>query len=196
MIPTTTDLRFSHFRIRLPMTLVGLAASVIGLGTSGCLRAEPLSDASLPGSNAPMTAGSPRDREPIQPIPLGQKLDARKVALGEALFHEPRLSQNNTVSCSICHDLAKGGADGRARSIGINQREGTINAPSVFNSSFSFKQFWDGRAATLEEQIHGPLLAAAEMGSSWEEVVEKLRATQSFTLRREIEGGDPAEGVL
>jgi cytochrome c peroxidase len=102
------------------------------------------------------------------------------VALGRALFHEPKLSHDNTVSCASCHDLGKGGVDGRARSIGINGAEGAINSPTVFNSGFNFKQFWDGRAATLEEQVDGPVQAPDEMGSTWEEVVGKLRAVPSY----------------
>lgn len=121
-----------------------------------------------------------RDREPIKPIPTNLQLDARKVELGKALFHEPKLSRDNTVSCASCHDLAKGGGDGRVRSVGINQAQGAINAPTVFNSSLNFKQFWDGRAATLEAQVDGPIQAAAEMGSTWEDVVGKLRATPHY----------------
>lgn len=132
----------------------------------------------LPRSPAPRE--SSRDHEPIKPIPLTFHLDARKVALGRALFHEPKLSHDNTLSCASCHDLGKGGVDGRPHSIGIHQAEGPINAPTVFNSGLNFKQFWDGRAATLEEQVDGPVQAAGEMGSTWDEVVGKLRATPSY----------------
>lgn len=126
---------------------------------------------------APVAAAS---HEPLKPLPAVTGLDPGKVELGRALFHEPRLSRDNTVSCASCHDFGKGGADGRSRSRGINQAEGTISAPSVFNSAFNFKQFWDGRAATLEEQIDGPIQNPAEMGSTWSEVVEKLRATPAY----------------
>lgn len=149
-------------------------ALAIWLGVLTPSWSDPLSMASL--SSAPM----PRDREPIKPIPLDLDLDGRKVALGRTLFHEPLLSHDNSVSCASCHDLNKGGADGRSRSIGIHQAEGVINAPTVFNSGFNFKQFWDGRAATLEAQVDGPLLSATEMGSTWSEVVGKLRALPSY----------------
>ena len=136
-----------------------------------------------------------RDREPIKPILPNLNLDTRKVELGRALFHETMLSHDNTISCASCHDLGKGGADGRSRSIGIHQAEGTINTPTVFNSGLNFKQFWDGRAATLEAQIDGPIQAATEMGSTWEEVIGKLRATPRYaTAFREIfaDGIQPA----
>ncbi len=150
----------------------------LGLGVLASLQSEPLSFISA--SSSPTLPTRPRDREPIKAIPVKVDFNARKVALGKALFHEPKLSRDNTISCASCHDLGKGGADGRPRSIGINQAEGPINAPTVFNSGLNFKQFWDGRAATLEAQIDGPVLAAAEMGSTWEEVVGKLRATPQY----------------
>jgi cytochrome c peroxidase len=121
-----------------------------------------------------------RENEPIRPIPLQLNLDAQKVSLGEKLFHEPALSKNNSVACSDCHSLKNGGADGRVRSIGMNKSEGALNAPTVLNSGFNFRQFWDGRASNLEEQIEGPVQAPIEMGSTWEEVLKKLRNSTEY----------------
>src|SRR5712691_3457285 len=118
--------------------------------------------------------------EPITPLPLHLPLDQRKVNLGHRLFLDPRLSHDNTRSCSSCHGLETGGTDRRARSIGIGGAKGDINAPTVFNSGFNFRQFWDGRAATLEEQIDGPVNNPREMGSSWPEVIRKLRADPGY----------------
>ncbi|MEJ2528856.1 MAG: MFS transporter, partial [Gammaproteobacteria bacterium] len=78
------------------------------------------------------------------------------------------------MACSSCHDLKHAGQDGRAVAVGINGSEGSVNSPSVFNSGFGFRQFWDGRAATLEEQAAGPVHNPIEMGSNWEEVIAKL----------------------
>lgn len=133
----------------------------------------------LPTAPTP-AASTPKEHEPIKPIPLEVNVDARKAALGRALFHEPKLSHDGTISCASCHDLRRGGADRRTHSLGVGQVEGAINAPTVFNSGGSFKQFWDGRAATLEEQIDGPVQCAAEMGSTWDEVVGKLRAAPAY----------------
>jgi cytochrome c peroxidase len=132
-----------------------------------------------PSTQAPPTF-TPKEHEPIKPIPLAVSLDARKVALGRMLFHEPMLSHDNTLSCASCHDLRKGGADRRIHSIGIHQAEGSINTPTVFNIGGNFKQFWDGRAATLEEQLDGPIQSPSEMGSTWDEVVGKLRAAPAY----------------
>lgn len=119
-------------------------------------------------------------REPIRPIPQSVPLDPRKVALGKKLFHEPMLSKDNTVSCATCHDLRKGGTDQLARSIGINGATGPVNAPTVFNSGFNFKHFWDGRADTLEDQVDGPTQANVEMGGTWEEILAKLQRSPEY----------------
>ncbi len=113
--------------------------------------------------------------EPIQPIPLHIELDEKKVELGERLFRDPRLSHDNSMSCNTCHPLATSGTDNKSFSLGIKGTEGPINTPTVFNSGFNFRQFWDGRAATLEEQAAGPIHNPKEMGSNWNEVLMKLK---------------------
>jgi len=115
------------------------------------------------------------DHEPIAPLPDHSDLDSRKVALGERLFHDPLLSADNTISCASCHDLDKGGVDRVSHSTGIGGAMGNVNAPTVFNSGFNFRQFWDGRAVSLEEQAAGPVHNPKEMGSSWPQVVGKLK---------------------
>lgn len=112
--------------------------------------------------------------EAITPLPRSINLDVRKVALGERLFHEARLSANGQVSCSSCHGLASGGVDHLRRSKGIAGTEVAVNAPTVFNSGLNFRQFWDGRAESLEEQVNGPLENALEMGGSWPKAVAML----------------------
>ncbi|HLA94819.1 MAG TPA: cytochrome c peroxidase [Pyrinomonadaceae bacterium] len=119
--------------------------------------------------------------EPIQPIPIHINLDADKVALGEKLFNEVQLSRDNTVSCATCHSMDLGGTDQLPRSKGIDGQLGAVNAPTVFNAAYNFKQFWDGRAETLESQIDGPTHAADEMGSNWEEIERKLRHSEEYT---------------
>jgi cytochrome c peroxidase len=119
--------------------------------------------------------------EPIQPIPNELDLNREKVALGEKLFSEPQLSKDNTISCASCHSFDLGGTDRKARSTGIDGQSGEVNAPTVFNAAYNFKQFWDGRAETLEEQIDGPTHSAKEMGSDWNEITEKLRQSPEYT---------------
>ena len=121
--------------------------------------------------------------EPIRPIPEAVEVDEAKVALGRALFHEPRLSKDDSISCASCHELRAGGDDGRRVSVGVEGKEGVINAPTVFNVGFNFKQFWDGRAGTLEELIDDPVQSPLEMGSLWPDVVAKLNEDVDYPAR-------------
>lgn len=121
-------------------------------------------------------------REPIQPIARDARAAGNHdlVELGGRLFHEPALSGDGTISCRSCHDLAQGGDGNRRFSAGIGGKEGTINAPTVYNAAFNFVQFWDGRAATLEEQVGGPVTDAREMGGNWEVALRRLRENASY----------------
>jgi cytochrome c peroxidase len=123
---------------------------------------------------------SPLRREPIRPIPLNVAVNIQKAALGRRLFHDPALSSDRKVSCASCHDLSRGGTDQRKFSTGVEGMSGSINAPTVFNSAGNFRQFWDGRAATLEEQIDGPIHSNVEMGSAWKQVVPTLQAAPGY----------------
>lgn len=131
---------------------------------------------------APNAAAQRRD-EPIHPIPETVLVDQAKAALGRDLFHDPRLSKDDTVACVSCHDLTDGGDDGRRVSIGVDDAEGKVNAPTVFNAGLNFKQFWDGRASTLEDQVDGPVQSPIEMGAIWPEVVAKLYRDEDYTAR-------------
>ncbi|MDR2904777.1 MAG: cytochrome-c peroxidase [Helicobacteraceae bacterium] len=111
---------------------------------------------------------------PIIAIEKPTNLNLAKVQLGAALFHDPRLSRDDTISCASCHDLEKGGTDQIAKSIGVDMQNGDINAPSVYNSALHFRQFWDGRARDLREQAAGPIFNPVEMASNWDEVLPKL----------------------
>lgn len=110
-----------------------------------------------------------------QPLPASIPLDKKKVALGSKLFHDARLSADDTISCASCHNLSGGGMDNRPLSLGIKGGMTSVNTPTVFNSGFNFVQFWDGRAPTLEVQIDGPVNHPNEMGSNWPQIVSKLK---------------------
>jgi cytochrome c peroxidase len=120
------------------------------------------------------------DALPITAIPLKHRQNIEKAALGEMLFHDKRLSHNNSIACSSCHDLKLAGTDRQKTSTGINGAKGQLNAPTVFNSGFNFRQFWDGRAENLEAQASGPIHNPVEMGSSWPEVIAKLKQDGEF----------------
>lgn len=112
--------------------------------------------------------------EPIKPIPIDIKVDIKKLALGELLFNDKRFSKNNSIACVSCHSLTNAGIDGMPFSIGINGAKSGINTPTVFNTIYNFRQFWDGRAKSLEEQVSGPVHNPKEMGSNWKDILTKL----------------------
>lgn len=118
--------------------------------------------------------------EPIRPLPTTLEFDRDKAALGKRLFFDPRLSRDNTLSCASCHDFAQGGADGRARSPGVDGREGPFNSPSVFNTGFNFRQLWTGKAESLEDQVSMVIGSAKVFDSSWPTILAKLN--QDATL--------------
>ena len=134
----------------------------------------------LLGAAAALPANDAGAEEPISPIPETVDVNPAKAELGRALFHDPLLSQDNTVSCASCHDLAEGGDDGRVISLGIEGKPGKVNSPTVFNAGMNFKQFWDGRAATLEAQIDGPVQSPFEMGSLWPDVIARLYRDRNY----------------
>jgi len=118
--------------------------------------------------------------EPLLPLVPVKGLDPAKVALGEKLFHDTRLSGDNTLSCASCHDLSKGGTDQAPVSTGIDGQKGPINSPTVFNAVYGLAQFWDGRAKDLKEQAAGPVNNPLEMGSNWDEVLGKLKGDKEY----------------
>jgi len=163
---------------KLPMYVLWGATLAVA-GVIGW-RATGPTTASAPTQPQPAAHLPPPTRSPITPVPENVPLDSRKVVLGEHLFHEPGLSLDGTISCATCHDLEAGGDDGKRVSTGVGGAEGELNAPTVLNSGFNFRQFWDGRAATLEEQVDGPLRHPAEMANSWEKVLAFLATKPDY----------------
>ena len=122
-----------------------------------------------------------RANEPVRPIDETLEYDEAKAALGFALFHDSRLSVDNTVSCASCHALETAGVDNLQYSQGVNGQFGGVNAPTVYNAVYNFVQFWDGRAQTLAAQAAGPPLNPVEMASeSFEQIIAKLRSDKKF----------------
>lgn len=109
--------------------------------------------------------------------------EAARIRLGHKLYNDTRLSIDNTVACATCHDLCKGGTDNKPKSDGVRgadgkPQQGGVNAPTVYNAAGHIRQFWDGRAADLQEQAGGPPLNPVEMGYSapedWNAIAAKL----------------------
>jgi cytochrome c peroxidase len=114
-------------------------------------------------------------------IPDTNPLSADKIALGKLLYFDPRLSKDKTLSCASCHNPFHGFADPAPTSKGVGGKLGGRNSPTVLNRLFSKEQFWDGRAADLEEQAHGPLINPVEMAMpSHNEVVKHVKAVPGY----------------
>ena len=102
---------------------------------------------------------------PAEPPALADnELTEERVELGKMLYFEPRLSASWLISCNTCHNLSLGGIDLMETSIGHGWQKGPRNAPTVLNAVYNLAQFWDGRAADLEEQAKGPVQASVENG--------------------------------
>ncbi len=115
------------------------------------------------------------------PIPADNPMTPAKIELGKQLFFDPRFSATGTVSCNTCHNLMLGGDDNRPTSMGVHGLTGPRNAPTVWNSAFHPSQFWDGRAASLEEQAKGPVVAAVEMGmADLDKAIGRVRAIPGY----------------
>src|SRR5436190_19356374 len=150
--------------------------------------------ATLPSPDPPETGDarhppkSARTREDGDlPAPPGQVTHPKnnaatpeKVALGRELFFDRRLSRTGTISCATCHDPAKGFSNGRRFAVGIDGKPGKRKVPGLINVGHSGSLFWDGRAATLEEQALSPIDNAAEMDMRPAALAEKLNAVASY----------------
>ena len=187
--------------------------------TPGCGRerpaAGPVPEAAAAGTAPPAagkappipTAGPLARPRPLQQVGLPAELTRKaippdnpqtpeKVALGQKLFFDGRLSADGTVACATCHDPARAFTDGRPVSVGIHGRAGQRNAPTVLNALYNKAQFWDGRARTLEDQAAFPIFNPVEMGQpTLDAAVEKVAAIEEYRRDFEKVFGRPVNGT-
>lgn len=133
----------------------------------------------------------------LRPIPAPYPADnvptADRVELGKNLFFDPRLSGSEWISCATCHNPALSWSDGLPTMIGNNMAKGKRSTPTILNTAYNKMQFWDGRAATLEEQALGPIQAPGEMHQDLDELVKRLTAIEGY--RTAFDVAYPAEGI-
>jgi cytochrome c peroxidase len=162
--------------------LLALAVSFGLLGTSACSRDDDSRELlrALENSGTKTANAAPLDSpDGINPRllrrfePLRGRFDSAanpsspaKIELGRMLFFDKRLSKNHDISCNTCHTLSRYGVDNEVTSPGHRGQRGTRNSPTVFNAGGLFVQFWDGRAASLEEQATAPILNPVEMAAA------------------------------
>jgi cytochrome c peroxidase len=116
---------------------------------------------------------------PVQ-WPADNPYSLAKWELGRALYFDTRLSADNSVSCASCHAVKSAFTDNLPSSVGIRGQRGNRSAPTVINRAYSLAQFWDGRAATLEEQAKGPMANPIEMGYTHDGVCERLSGIPGY----------------
>jgi len=118
---------------------------------------------------------------PPMPIPVDNPTTVQGIALGRRLFHDTRLSGDSTMSCATCHRQEFAFSDGGQRfSVGIDGLEGTRNAPQLTNVGFAPRLFWNGRAASLEDQAREPVVNPIEMHTTWPDVVARLQQDPDY----------------
>ena len=159
-----------------------LALLLMGVGEPAL---PPAPDTSVP------PAAHPAEPEPITPIPEPPAADPLKLALGEWLFNDPRVSPDGTNSCASCHDTHTNGAD--ARRLDPASDGALFNTPTVFNAALNFRLTWEGKFRTLSEQAAGQL--GGDAGVS--RVVSALRADPAIVRRfRQAYGHGPDGAAL
>lgn len=135
---------------------------------------------SEPAETLPWPLGIPRDIWEIM-IPEDNPPTPEKVQLGQKLFFDPRLSRDDTIACSTCHDPRHAFAENKPVAEGIEGQKGARNTPTILNAMFNEEQFWDGRAPTLEEQAKLPIINPIEMGMpSHRELEKKLSGIPEY----------------
>ena len=161
--------------------VVGTATLILGATPEAALETPPIPEAGpLARPKSPQQVGAPADATPAA-IPPDNPQTPEKIALGQRLFFDGRLSADGSVACSTCHDPARAFTDGKPTSIGIKGGVGQRNAPTILNALYNKTQFWDGRVKTLEEQAALPIVNPIEMGQpSMDTAVTRIAAIAEY----------------
>lgn len=136
--------------------------------------------------------GVPLGLSALVPVPAANPVTPAKVALGRRLFFEKRLSRDGRLACASCHKPSHAFADDRPVALGVAGRKGRRNAPSLLNRAYLRTLFWDGRAASLEDQAMLPIVAATELANTHEEVIRRLSRDGSYVAAFRDAFGDTA----
>ena len=168
--------------VRVTFVLVaGSATLILGATSPAPRETRPIPEAGpLAQPRSLRQVGAPADAIRAT-IPPDNPQTPEKIALGQRLFFDGRLSADGSVACSTCHDPARAFTDGKPVSIGISGRLGQRNAPTILNALYNKTQFWDGRAKTLEEQAALPIVNPLEMGQpSMDAAVTRIAAIAEY----------------
>ena len=176
---------------------------VLSVTLTGCSSDSPPPD---PGPSDQSDDGSPTTETPAEgaaakmnvslglphvPVPEDNPMTDEKIELGKLLYFDKRLSKDGTISCATCHDPTVAWTEHKATSTGICGQVGGANSPTVINAAYATEQFWDGRAASLEEQARGPIENEIEMGHKLEDLIPQLNEIEGYKERfQEVYGTD------
>ena len=147
------------------------AASTADAAASTAAVSAPQNSADVSDEDKALLERAQATFKPLPDLAEMQKVrpfTEEQVKLGQQLWYENRLSKGNTVSCNSCHNLATAGVDNMPTSAGHKSQFGARNPPTALNAALLGSQFWDGRAADVEEQAGGPLLNPVEMANATE----------------------------
>jgi len=160
-------------RILLEASIVAVqTVALIGLcATVGISRSDPKAEAN---------SGRPLGLDLYQPEPADNPATPDKVRLGQRLFRERLLSRNRSIACDDCHQPKRAFADGRVKAVGVYGRQGPRSVPTLINRAWGESFFWDGRTATLEQQVVLPIQAETEMDLTLDEAVVRLRQKRRY----------------
>jgi cytochrome c peroxidase len=158
------------------------AAPAEKVSTEVAMQSAPAKQQAVEPSSAGVSPKVPLGLPPL-PVPADNPMTAEKVALGELLYFDPRLSKDKNISCATCHDPHMAWAEHEPTSTGIGSQKGGRNSPTVINAAYATSMFWDGRAASLEEQALGPIANPIEMGHTVEAMVADLSGVAVYKDR-------------
>ncbi len=175
-------------RPRLPVSarfaplLVGCACAALLFASIAATRA--------PSQPQPAALAAPAaDQEPITPIPQPSAADPLKLALGERLFDDGRLSASGSLACSSCHDLHTNGAGGNGRNVAQNGSR-PFDTPTIFDAALSFRLNWEGNFRTLAGQARASIESPDNgMHSSIADVVRRLKADPGISKQFDVAYG-------
>lgn len=191
---------------KLTLTMAAAFAAGALIGTLAALALHPLPHLATPAHAAadPDAQMLALFRRPANvPFPADNPYSEKKRALGEALFHDNRLSGDLSLSCATCHDRGRGFADGKVASRGVPGRDLKRHTPTIWNLAWSSPVFWDGRARSLEEQVAGPIESPDEMALPTATAVARLAAdpamvrafAEAFPDRPQVDAPNLAKAI-
>ncbi|MDQ0392139.1 cytochrome-c peroxidase [Labrys monachus] len=175
-----------------PLRGIGRVSGFLALSLSVCVVLFPLAG-EAPAQSPSTSSATPALDEPITPIPSPPAADPRKLALGESLFADRRLSHDGRLACSSCHDIRTNGALSRVSGTANAGAKMAFDTPTVFNAALSFRLNWEGNQRSLQSQAEASLKDPGGMAAGMDEVLDRLKAASDVASRFNEAYGHPPD---